>query len=46
MKFGDEQLDLDAIDRHILSLLQENCRVPLAKIAIRSACLRRRSSSA
>jgi len=32
MKFGDEQLDLDAIDRHILTLLQENCRVPLAKI--------------
>ena len=32
MKFGDEQLDLDAIDRHILELLQENCRQPLAKI--------------
>ncbi len=32
MKFGDEQLDLDAIDRHILSLIQENCRLPLAKI--------------
>ena len=32
MKLGDEQLDLDAIDRHILSLLQENCRLPLAKI--------------
>jgi len=32
MKFGDEQLDLDAIDRHILSLVQENCRLPLAKI--------------
>ncbi len=32
MKFADEQLDLDAIDRHILSLVQENCRLPLAKI--------------
>jgi Lrp/AsnC family leucine-responsive transcriptional regulator len=32
MKFGDEQLDLDTIDRHILSLVQENCRLPLAKI--------------
>jgi len=32
MKLGDEQLDLDAIDRHILDLLQENCRLPLAKI--------------
>jgi Lrp/AsnC family leucine-responsive transcriptional regulator len=32
MKTGDAQLDLDAIDRHILSLLQENCRLPLAKI--------------
>lgn len=32
MKFGEEQLDLDDIDRHILSLLQENCRLPLAKI--------------
>ncbi len=32
MKNGDAQLDLDAIDRHILSLLQENCRLPLAKI--------------
>jgi Lrp/AsnC family leucine-responsive transcriptional regulator len=32
MKLGEEQLDLDAIDRHILSLLQENCRLPLAKI--------------
>src|SRR5438552_17848618 len=32
MKNGDTQLDLDTIDRHILSLLQENCRLPLAKI--------------
>ncbi len=32
MKLGDAQLDLDAIDRHILSLLQDNCRLPLAKI--------------
>lgn len=32
MKFGEEQLDFDAIDRHILSLVQENCRLPLAKI--------------
>jgi Lrp/AsnC family leucine-responsive transcriptional regulator len=32
MKLGEEQLDLDVIDRHILDLLQENCRLPLAKI--------------
>jgi Lrp/AsnC family leucine-responsive transcriptional regulator len=32
MKLGEEQLDLDVIDRHILGLLQENCRLPLAKI--------------
>jgi Lrp/AsnC family leucine-responsive transcriptional regulator len=32
MKLGEEHLDLDAIDRHILSLLQENCRLSLAKI--------------
>ena len=32
MKLGEEQLDLDTIDRHILGLLQDNCRLPLAKI--------------
>ena len=32
MKLGDEQLDLDNIDRRILNVLQENCRLPLAKI--------------
>ena len=32
MKLGEEQLDLDDIDRHILRLMQENCRLPLAKI--------------
>jgi Lrp/AsnC family leucine-responsive transcriptional regulator len=32
MKLGDQELDLDDIDRHILSLLQDNCRLPLAKI--------------
>ena len=32
MKLSEEQLDLDTIDRHILGLLQENCRLPLAKI--------------
>jgi Lrp/AsnC family leucine-responsive transcriptional regulator len=32
MKFGEEQLELDEIDLGILSILQENCRVSLAKI--------------
>ncbi len=32
MKLGDTQPDLDTIDRHILSLLQDNCRLSLAKI--------------
>jgi len=32
MKFGDDQLDLDEIDLHILTLLQEHCKMPLAKI--------------
>ena len=32
MKFGSQELDLDAIDVGILSILQENCRVSLAKI--------------
>lgn len=32
MKLGDEHLDLDDIDRQILGLMQENCRLPLAKI--------------
>jgi len=32
MKLGGQHQDLDAIDRHILSLLQENCRMSLAKI--------------
>lgn len=33
MKLGGAQLDLDEIDRRILALIQENCRLPLAKIA-------------
>jgi Lrp/AsnC family transcriptional regulator, leucine-responsive regulatory protein len=32
MKLGEEHPDLDEIDRHILALMQENCRLPLAKI--------------
>ncbi len=32
MKLGDEHPDLDDIDRQILALMQENCRLPLAKI--------------
>lgn len=32
MKLGDEHADLDDIDRQILALMQENCRLPLAKI--------------
>jgi Lrp/AsnC family leucine-responsive transcriptional regulator len=32
MKFGTADLDLDEIDLHIVSLLQENCKLPLAKI--------------
>ncbi len=32
MKSGQPHADLDQIDRHILSLLQDNCRLPLAKI--------------
>ncbi len=32
MKLGDVPPDLDTIDRRILNLLQENCRLPLAKI--------------
>jgi Lrp/AsnC family leucine-responsive transcriptional regulator len=33
MKLGTEgHADVDAIDLHILSLLQDNCRIPLAKI--------------
>lgn len=32
MKLGEEHPDLDDIDRQILSLMQENCRLPLAKI--------------
>jgi Lrp/AsnC family leucine-responsive transcriptional regulator len=32
MKLGVRHHDLDVIDRHILRLLQENCRMPLAKI--------------
>lgn len=35
MKFIDEQLDLDAIDVRILVLLQEHCKMPLAKIGER-----------
>lgn len=32
MKFGDEDSEFDEIDRGILSILQDNCRVSLAKI--------------
>src|SRR5436853_3647743 len=32
MKLGEEHADLDEIDRRILTLMQENCRQPLAKI--------------
>jgi Lrp/AsnC family leucine-responsive transcriptional regulator len=32
MKLGEEHPDLDDIDRQILALMQENCRLPLAKI--------------
>ena len=32
MKFADPEIDLDEIDLHIVSLLQENCKLPLAKI--------------
>lgn len=32
MKFGNGELELDAIDLAILALLQENCKLPLAKI--------------
>jgi len=35
MKLGDEYPDLDDIDRQILELMQENCRLPLAKIGER-----------
>jgi Lrp/AsnC family leucine-responsive transcriptional regulator len=32
MKLGEEHVDLDDIDRRILALMQDNCRLPLAKI--------------
>jgi len=32
MKLGEEHADLDDIDRRILTVMQENCRLPLAKI--------------
>lgn len=35
MKFGTGDSELDDIDRHILALLQENCKLPLAKIGER-----------
>lgn len=35
MKFADEQFDLDSIDTLILSVLQEHCKMPLAKIGER-----------
>ena len=35
MKLGDEHIDLDDIDRRILTLMQDNCRLPLAKIGDR-----------
>ena len=35
MKIDDEQFDLDEIDIQILALLQEHCKMPLAKIGQR-----------
>ena len=35
MKADDEQFELDAIDIQILALLQEHCKMPLAKIGQR-----------
>lgn len=32
MKLGNHEAELDHIDLHILALLQENCKLPLAKI--------------
>jgi len=32
MKFGHDEGELDDIDLHILALLQDNCKLPLAKI--------------
>jgi Lrp/AsnC family leucine-responsive transcriptional regulator len=32
MKLGNDDSEFDDIDLHILSLLQENCKLPLAKI--------------
>ena len=32
MKFGHDDSDFDDIDLRILALLQENCKLPLAKI--------------
>jgi Lrp/AsnC family leucine-responsive transcriptional regulator len=32
MKLGHDAADLDDIDLHILTLLQENCKLPLAKV--------------
>ena len=32
MKLGCDASDFDDIDRHILTLLQENCKLPLAKV--------------
>src|SRR5437016_13896607 len=32
MKFGHDEPEFDAIDLQILEILQENCKLPLAKI--------------
>lgn len=32
MKFGAEEMDLDAIDVQILGILQDDCKLPLAKV--------------
>jgi Lrp/AsnC family transcriptional regulator, leucine-responsive regulatory protein len=32
MKLGNHENELDSIDLHIVALLQENCKLPLAKI--------------
>ncbi len=35
MKLGQHETELDALDLHILALLQENCKLPLVKIGER-----------
>jgi Lrp/AsnC family leucine-responsive transcriptional regulator len=35
MKLGDDRMELDNVDRHILALLQENCKLSLTRIGDR-----------